>query len=289
MTKDELLRIYNSPAYRVAKYNYVWKDDSNSLSSFWSNYENRRQQDMKDELAKANLALEKAELKKEQDAANKKQLMEDYQTASTKVANAEILWDAAVKEKGSDSTDARTAKNNLNEALWFKNHIAKQLGYEPNNITTENEPKITSYDNESSATAIENKAQDLANQFKLLTNPTRKELEHLLKQIGELETTENIAQETKNSLANLKLAINKKIKAINKAIERRRQQKAQEEETKKKIEKALKDWRTNSESRKYLSDHGYKRVPITGGKSILVDPNGKEVKDPNGDEVKETK
>lgn len=281
MTKDELLAIYNSPAYRSAKYNYVWKDDDKAITSFWSDYETRKQRETEAALNKANAELEKKAIKEEQDAANQRQLLEDYQTASTKVANAEILWDAAVKEKGSNSADARTAKNNLSEALWFKNHIAQQLGYEPNTVPTTDEEstsdEVTPSDEESTSD-VANKAQDLANAFKVMTNPTVNELNGLLKQIAKLENEQNIVQETKNSLADLKTKINGKINAINKAASAVKAKAEQEVRTKEQIAEAIKNWR-NRKNLVFLQKQGYRVKLVTGGKNVLVDKEGNVVKE----------
>ena len=276
MTKDELLKIYNSPAYRVAKYNYVWKDDGNSLSSFWTNYENRRQQELKDELSKATLALEKAELKKEQYANTQDALEERYIEAQTALSNAQIAYDSALKTQGRNSTEALVAKNNLDKAIAFQNRISDKLG-----IATMNVPSEESVTSEAGATSeasearealstkdIESKANQLERDFNEGKIVSEKQIDDLL----ENSPADVITEEIKDKLSKLRKSIKDKKIAAKKSKDAKDAADKAEREKERNIRRALTNWRNNRTSWDILKNNGFRKVHKTDGSSELIFP-----------------
>jgi hypothetical protein len=267
MTKDELLKIYNSPAYRVAKYNYVWKDDSNSLSSFWTNYENRRQQEMKDELSKANLALEKAELKKEQNATAQDALEERYIEAQTALSNAQIAYDSAVKTQGRNSTEALVAKNNLDKAIAFQNRISEKLG-----TATMSEANVAAEASEASEELstkdIESKANQLERDFNEGKIVSEKQIDDLL----ENPPADVITEEIKDKLSKLRKSIKNRKIAAKKSKDAKDAADKAEREKERSIRRALTNWRTNRTSWEILKNNGFRKELKTDGSSELIFP-----------------
>ena len=264
MTKDELLKIYNSPAYRVAKYNYVWKDDSNSLSSFWTNYENRRQQEMKDELSKANLALEKAELKKEQYATTQDALEERYIEAQTALSNAQIAYDSAVKTQGRNSTEALVAKNNLDKAIAFQNRISEKLGTATMNVPAE----ASEASEELSTKDIESKANQLERDFNEGKIVSEKQIDDLL----ENSPADVITEEIKDKLSKLRKSIKNKKIAAKKSKDAKDAADKAEREKERSIRRALTNWRNNRTSWDILKNNGFRKEHKTDGSSELIFP-----------------
>ena len=257
MTKDELLKIYNSPAYRVAKYDYIWKNDGNGLTTFWNNYETRRTKELQDALNKEISEREKEELKKEQEETNHNALLEKYMTAKASLANSKIAYDSAYKNNP-NSPETRTAKNNLANDEWLVAHLGKQLGI-PSDETLPSETlssETLSSENDSPKDKPEGKS---TSEITLAVNQMLRDFDEGkkvdLNAIAELEKETNIDDKDKDRLSKLRKSIKAKKTAAQKA-----------KETKAKIDNALLDL-DNPENRRFLKQQGYD-ITIEDGKWV---------------------
>ena len=258
MTKDELLKIYSSPAYRVAKYDYIWKNDGNGLTTFWNNYETRRTKELQDALNKDISEREKEELKKEQEETTQNALLEKYMTAKSSLANSKIAYDSAVAQHGANSSQAKTAKNTLANDQWLVAHIGKQLGMEPSETLSSETPSSETPSSEtpsSETPSSEDKPKEepkgkSTSEITLAVNQLVRDFDEgkdvSLDAIAKLEKESNIDDKDKDKLSKLRTKIKDKKTAAQRA-----------KETKAKIDNALKDL-DNPENRRFLRDHGYK-------------------------------
>ena len=252
MTKDELLKIYASPAYRVAKYDYIWKNDGNGLTTFWNNYETRRTKELQDALNKEISEREKEELKKEQEETNHNALLEKYMTAKASLANSKIAYDSAYKNNR-NSPETRTAKNTLDSDKWLVAHLGKQLGIPSDETLLSETPSSETPSGEDKPEGKSTSEITLAVNQMLRDFDEGKEVD--LNAIAELEKETNIDDKDKDRLSKLRTKIKDKKTAAQRA-----------KETKAKIDNALKDL-DDPDNRRFLKQHGYD-ITIEDGKWV---------------------
>ena len=252
MTKDELLKIYTSPAYRVAKYDYVWKNDGNGLTTFWNNYETRRTKELQDALNKEVSEREKEELKKEQEETTQNALLEKYMTAKSSLANSKIAYDSAVTQYGANSSQAKTAKNTLANDQWLVAHIGEQLGMEPSETLPSETLSSETPSSETPSSEDKPKEEPKGRSQSEITSDVNQMLRDFdegkkvkLDAIAKLEKESNITEEDKNRLSKLRTKIIAKKTAAQRA-----------KETKAKIDNALKNL-DDAENQRFLRKQGY--------------------------------
>ena len=243
MTKDELLKIYSSPAYRVAKYDYIWKNDGNGLTTFWNNYETRRNKELQDALNKEISEREKEELKKEQEETTQNALLEKYMTAKSSLANSKIAYDSAVAQDGANSPQAKTAKNTLANDQWLVARIGKQLGIPFSETPFSETPSSETPSSEDKPKG--KSTSEITSEVNQLVRDFDEGKKVSLDAIAELEKESNISEDDKNRLSKLRKKIIDKKTAAQRA-----------KETKAKIDNALKDL-DSTENQRFLRKQGY--------------------------------
>lgn len=259
------------PAYRIARYNYVWGKDDNAIANYWKDYNTREDKRKADE----KLQAEKAKIEADQAEDRYNTNVEGYWTAKTKYDNAAVEYERLVREKGSDSADARKAYNDLVSAGQFLNSYGSKLGLE----NVEVSPQVTStapvkpqvIPAPATATATADKPQaksteelasmvgDIRRNITEKKDLTDADKSSALSQLDALRNEQNISEATKDEISKLKVELSKK-----KTVEQKKAEaKAAAERAKKlqaKINKALDDLNVPEkgyEAQKLLKENGY--------------------------------